>query len=504
MIQYAIISISGGLYYIKKILEEYIDPSNDYIPNNVDKIDETKYLLLNKEYIDNIYKKIEKSTKDNIVVTIDDNIDLNHPKSVKGIIDTKIRTNNLENKIDSFFVPVTLNMGFIDKFQFINKNKDSLSFNDLKNYENTFENLRKQDNLTYLDDYIKPLANISKEQNKTIFINESFGSYIGFEEDKLNLDNKLSKFKNKIEKYDKDSKNLINFLNDTPNLFIAKSAGNNFFYKTGKLENEILSNNLNKLFDYDFKLLKEHSKIMNKLIELNIYGENVDEISKNYLDYLKFLCLNKNVDYESLIDLSIKDYLIHYQKFSLLEASKDLKNNNLFIVEATNYNKINNNLEKVINFYKDKINNLEEIKNKDIKTENDYKILKQIERIESNNKESIFKTLDKYEYLLKELKKCNFPENLNYSPEDIEKIKKFQNEFSKNFPEIFNISKYGTISNLNNQESKSFKISLEGQNTISLIAFDGTSSACPEFLSDLILKKLNHELELSDNFNSIK
>lgn len=57
MIQYAIIVVSGGLYYIKKTLDDYIDPSNDYIPNNVEKIDETKYLLLNKEYIENIYKK---------------------------------------------------------------------------------------------------------------------------------------------------------------------------------------------------------------------------------------------------------------------------------------------------------------------------------------------------------------------------------------------------------------------------------------------------------------
>lgn len=56
-------------------------------------------------------------------------------------------------------------------------------------------------------------------------------------------------------------------------------------------------------------------------------------------------------------------------------------------------------------YYKDKINNLEEIKNKDIKTQYDYKILKQIERIETNNKEPIFKNLDKYEHLYKELKK---------------------------------------------------------------------------------------------------
>lgn len=191
-------TITSLSYFIYKSSDLPYDIENDFKVNDIDKINNYKYLLLKKEDLENVYKNIINSNKNFIVVTIDDNINLEHPKSVKGIIDTKIKFNSLERKVDSFFLPMTFQMDMIDKFFFLVKNKEKLILKELINYEETLNELMEKNQLYYIEDYILPLAKISKENNKEVFINESFGKYIYFKDnEKLDLNNNLTKFKNK-------------------------------------------------------------------------------------------------------------------------------------------------------------------------------------------------------------------------------------------------------------------------------------------------------------------
>ncbi len=155
-----------------------------------------------------------------------------------------------------------------------------------------------------------------------------------------------------------------------------------------------------------------------------------------------------------LIDLTIKDYLIHYQKTSLLEESINLKNNNLFIVEAINHKTINKNLDNLINF----------------KLEED---------------------LDKYKKIKLELNNLNLNKHLQYSNEDVLKINNFKEKYLSLYPEVFKISNYGTISNFKNHNFTNLKLGIDGHNTIGLTSFIGTSASTPEELINLITNKMN-------------
>lgn len=453
-------TITSLSYFIYKSSDLPYDIENDFKVNDIDKINDYKYLLLKKEDLENVYKNIINSNKNFIVVTIDDNINLEHPKSVKGIIDTKIKFNGLERKVDSFFLPMTFQMDTIDKFFFLIKNKENLILKELINYEETLNELREKNQLYYIEDYILPLAKISRENNNEVFINESFGKYIYFKDnEKLNLNNNLTKFKDLIEKYDQENKNLILILNENKNLTIFKSQGNNLFYDNSKYKiNELLINYLQRLFNYDYSLIQEYSKLMSFLIKSQIFN-NINLLNNNtevnlYLENLKKLAMKEKINYEMLIDLTIKDYLIHYQKTSLLGESINLKNNNLFIVEAINHKTINKNLDNLINF----------------KLEED---------------------LDKYKKIKLELNNLNLNKHLQYSNEDILKINNFKEKYLSLYPEVFKISNYGTISNFKNHNFTNLKLGIDGHNTIGLTSFIGTSASTPEELINLITNKIN-------------
>ena len=161
------------------------------------------------------------------------------------------------------------------------------------------------------------------------------------------------------------------------------------------------------------------------------------------------------LSYDNFISLYINDFLVHYDTYNLLDKSKDLKNNNLSIVEAFDEKKILDNY----NAYK-------EYNQKEIPELEDY-----------------FTLYKKYKL------------DYSYSQEDIAKLKELYEHNKDKYPEIFKISTFGTFSSLEHHNKESFKFGPHKQDSSGLMSATGTSFATPEVLSDIVKKSLELETQ---------
>lgn len=395
-------------------------------PKTLKKILESERDFIEKEDVFDIVNKINEDKNKYISLVVDSNFNIRHSKAVSGIIETNLRDNQFEKKYSNYFIPKNMNYDKIDQITL-----------GIKSFPDSFF-YRINELILKNQDYYDVFSNINKD--KKVFVNESFGENPMFDKnDILSFDNVIS-FKQKLEILDKESQKTISFLNNNPNIHIVKTAGNN----TKDLNGNQINNELKKMFDiltsYDYEDTMALVVFFNKIIQDKIHGNEIDEESKDFLKTFKEYSTKLNINYDNFIDLYLKDYLV-------------LINNNLFIVEALNYNKI---LENYTHYkdYLQKHGNTSKLKNFE-----------------------------------EDLINLNIKKDQHYNKDDISKIKYLYNEYKEILPEIFKYSTYGTISNLQYHKNSIFQRSIEGYSSYyEEDPFNGTSAACPEFLSELIIK----------------
>lgn len=432
--------------------------------------------LIKQNSIIEIVNNINNDKKEYISIIIDSNLnDLHHAKAVSGIIDTNLKKYNIDEKVSTYFIPKNMDANI----------KDFISLGIQNGLTKSFVH-----NLTNLE-YYEEISKIDKD--KKVFINESFGDNPIFDiDDQLSLSD-LNKFKSKLINYRDEANQTIKFLNENSNINLIKSAGNNVHKENRQLkekieieynelidnkeykirEIELVNNSLKKMFDKltnnNYDKTSDLVLFLNKVIKTKLENNPLDIDLDIFLNDFKYLCSKKDIDFDQLIDLYLKDYLVHYDKLALLNSSKDLKNNNLHIVEAINYEKIKENIKDYKEYHKDE------------------------------------QSINKIEKLEKELIKLNIKDGYNYGKEDVSKIKELYEKYKEEFPEIFKYTNFGTFSSFifheNNNKNFILKVSIDGHNSYNK-EFRGTSASTPEYISDLINEIIQKDFEEQSYKNS--
>ncbi len=403
---------------LNKLEKIYLDLFNSVDEYKINKDNQLEKFEegLTKNNLDKLLNEIKDSQVDNIVIIMDSYKNLSHAHQVKAIVDTNLKE---ENNVKTFYIP------------FSSKNKEDL---------NRFEAIEKI---------------IENNPNKKVFINQSFGSDLLKESFEASLDSiKPIKDSFLIKKINEDNDKLINLLNKYENLNIVKSAGNNIEKKLHRL-NEYLKVVFDKITNNNYETTKEITLLLNNVLNKIVKGEEVSKDIELIESNLKPLFVANKLSYDNFISLYINDFLVHYDTYNLLDKSKDLKNNNLSIVEAFDEKKILDNY----NAYK-------EYNQKEIPELEDY-----------------FTLYKKYKL------------DYSYSKEDVAKLKELYENNKDKYPEIFKISTFGTFSSLEHHNKESFKFGPHKQDSSGLMSASGTSFATPEVLSDIVKKSLELETQ---------
>ena len=409
---------------LEKIYLDLFNTIDEYKLNKDSQLNKFEAGLTNQN-LNNLLKEIKDSDVDNIVIVMDSYKDISHPHKVKAIIDTNLKE---ETNTKTFFIPSNSN------------NKD---------------------------DFIKKIEAIEKimenNQDKKVFINQSFSNDIIKETFEANFNN-ISPLKDSylIKRVNEDNKDLIDLLNKYPNLTIVKSAGNNIEKGTHKL-NDYLKVAFDKLTNNDYNTMKDISLLLNHVLKKAINGEDISLDVANIEKEFKPLFEEAKLSYNNFISLYINDFLVHYDAYSALEQSKNLKNNNLNIVEAFDESKILENYVAYKDYHKKEIPELE-----------DY-----------------FTFYKKYKI------------DYSYSKEEINELKKLHEKHKDTYPEIFKISTFGTFSNLEHHNNETLKFAPHKHDTSGFLMGNGTSFAAPELLSDLVKENKINQQDINLENNNI-
>lgn len=439
----------------------------DYELKDKDSVDRELNKILNKKNIQDYINKINESEKDNIVITYDSNdLETKHAENVKSIIDTNINKNNLNEKIESIFIPnlVQKLINNIDKDFSILYDKNfelDLEIDDKIKYENVKKLVNEEIQIDELINLLNENVN-----NKNIYINKSSANMHGINDFfPLNLDNFLS---NEVETHIQEckdrAKKLINSLNQNESIKVSISAGNSFQLKDHNYIHPIFKEKYfdlsDKLKEYIFQITKgdfEQMKLLitnlnfviNNRIENNILNtEIVKDLKEEY----------KNVDIDDFINLYLRDYILFYDNFEVMKNQEKIINQNIYYIEAYDF----------YNFF------------------SNYKLYKKynepIEELENIFKEFTFN--QKFELVGFNTKEINF-------------LKEIYNEYKEKYPSIFKLSTYGNLCNLEFVDNFILQREAHKHNGGKDKILDGTSFASPEFLSSLIVKEINeNKLEI--------
>lgn len=215
----------------------------------------------------------------------------------------------------------------------------------------------------------------------------------------------------------------------------------------------------NKITNNDLEIIKDLSEAMNLIIEKKILGKNIDKDELNLKESLKDILKVTNINYNDFMNLYILDYLSNFQGNDLIKREKEIQNKNLKIVEAIDEENIYKNYENYLKY------------NKPIKELKYY--------FDKNN-------------------------SMNYNLEDLNRIKELYKDNKEKYPEIFELTRYGSISLIPYLNSKILERDVHGHNQEKI--FDGekgTSLAAPQYLMNYIKEenKLLVENDELDNFN---
>lgn len=441
--------------------------NNEYTINNEYEMKKYENVIPTKEMYEDVFDKINKSDKENIVITYDGLINSDHGKNVKGIIDTKLKENNIDN-IDSFYVPKVLGFKIQDDFKSVYENlvdvkKEQWESNSFqRQFLKVQEEIKTYNKMNETEEIYDKISKIDK--NKNIYINQSFGHSIAINKDHFYKLSDLKESNNRFTKIEEENNKMIKFLNENKNVQIASSAGNNFALEiksNNSLQNGVfvhsnvlLKQRFDKLTNNDYEKTKELSSLFNYIIEETRKNENngIKMLEKTKKD-LEPLFSEKKVNFDDFMNLYIIDYLTNYDSYDLLKKTDQIKNDNLKIVESFSEYKLYTNYVNYKHYHKKEIPEFEER----------------------------FSGVNKMLFV--------FNEEYDMSKEQLNDFKKFIAENKDKYPEIFKYNVYNTFNSLVYDDSKLLEQSVENQNGIGFKPLKGTSFATPEYLSDKIVEK---------------
>lgn len=439
--------------------------TNQFNINEPNKILETKNKITDNDFMEYYINKINNNIDSNksLILVLDDNSsNIDHSLNVKSIIDTHLQNPILKNKYQSEYIPINLDDKSLDDFGILNH---------IKNI--------KTNNPIYINESLSIKERFPFIKNLDLSIeNKKFNFASNTSIDNNGLFDSIQEIKNYKEKIFKKNNDLIKFLNENPKITLIKSAGNNSQECTNTLDYglgncETINRKLKVYYDYltnnNYNEMIELSKELNELIDLKILNNKTDFDNSPLIKEIKEkLSKSKDLSFEDFLDLSIKDNVINYQSFNLLQQSNSIINKNLHIVEAINFDTIKENLE-VYKEYHQNIN-LEEL-------EKDIKVL-------------------------------NLKVGLNYNQSEVENLNSLIRKYEKIYPEIFKLNNYSSFNNLRNEKNEILNKSIDGQNSLYFGAFKGTSASAPQFLIDYLInieldkqKNIDKQIQLEKNNN---
>lgn len=411
--------------------------------------------LIIKETFDEVskYKDVENMKNGGL----SNKFQVNDPKTIEKYNNKIILKSDIEtllkemDKTTKDIVVITIELNNVQDANVHAKNVKGIIDTRIKDLNNDVASFylpknKNDDKLTYIE-YLNTIKN--NLNNKIVFINESFGEYIEIDNLKQYTFDSVFEFKDKINELKKRNEDLIYFLNQNQHISISKAAGN---YSTFIENRDILLENFQMLSNNDYETMQTISLMLNLIIENKINGkENLKE-SEDFLKILKETCQFKNINYDNFINLYVKDYLLSYERIDLLNKSKNLNQNNeshlkqLNIVEALDLNIINENIKTFKKYNKNE--GLTELENS--------------------------------------IKSLNINERLQYDNEDIKKLEVLYLKYAKKYPEIFEITKFGNLSNLIYKNGEVLKTSIDGHNGVKLSSSEGTSYANPTYITNQV------------------
>ncbi len=437
MLPVSILKIAGGLiggYLIKETFDEvskYKDVenmkngglSNEFQVNDPETIEKYNNKIILKNDIETLLKEMDKTTTQSEQAKLVRKDIVVITMELNDVQNANVHAKNVKGIIDTRIKDI---------------NNDVASFYLPKN--------KNDDKLTYIE-YLNTIKN--NLNNKIVFINESFGEYIEIDNLKQYSLDSVFEFKDKINELKKRNEDLIYFLNQNQHISISKAAGN---YSTFIENRDILLENFQMLSNNDYETMQTISLMLNLIIENKINGkENLKE-SEEFLKNLKEICQFKNINYDNFINLYIKDYLLSYERIDLLNKSKNLNQSNEFhlkqlnIVEALDLNIINENIKTFKKYNKNE--DLTELEN--------------------------------------DIKNLNINGKLQYNNKNIKELEVLYLKYAKKYPEIFEITKFGNLSNLIYKNGEVLKTSIDGHNGVKLSSSEGTSYANPTYITNYI------------------
>lgn len=418
-----------------------------YICNEPKKILDLKDKITDNDFMEYYISDINKNINPNksLILVLDDNSsNVDHSLNVKSIIDTNMQDPLLKNKYQVEYIPINLDNKTLDHLGILHHIKNIKTNNPI--YIN--ESLAIKERFPSEKYFIDPIK---------FFINNkklNFDSNTSINNNKLDSIEEIKNYKKEI--FD-DNMNLIKFLNENPKITLIKSAGNNSKECNNIASCQTINRKLKDYYDYltnnNYSEMIKLSNNLNQLIDSKIINNQID--FDNNLVIIKIkekLSKSKDLSFEDFLDLSIKDNVINYQSFDLLQQSNSIINKNLHLVEAINFDTINENLE----VYKKYHPNID---------------LSELE---------------------KELKILNLKEGLNYTPKEVEYLNKLIEKYKDIYPEIFKLNNYSSFNNLRNSTNEILNQSIDGQNTLYYGGFNGSSASGPQYMMDN-LKKIELE-----------
>lgn len=408
---------------LEKLYLDIIQIFDDYKVNKDKQFDKYK-IGLGKKTLNQLNDEIKEANVDNIVIVMDSATNISHGVQVKSIIDTNLK--DLDN-IKTFYIPFKGGSG-----------DDKISVH------NAIQEI------------------INQNQNKNIFINQSFTKDIITSEFNASLESLHQLKDSNLLNYIKESnKNTIELLNKNSNLNIIKSAGNNIRTRNDFLTNDVLKIPFDKITNNNYEEMKNISIVLNNIIRDSISGKDMSKEIKELKEIFKPIFKENNVSLDKFISLYINDYLIHYETNNLLEQSKNLKYDNLKIVEAFDEAKILENYTHYKEYHKE-IPELE-----------DY-----------------FNIYKKYKL------------DYSYNQQETKELKEFYEKNKDKYPEIFKISTFGTFSTFEHHDKEAFQRSVHKQDVPGLSRGYGTSFATPEVLSDVVKNNIDKNININYSLTS--